>query len=135
MSEKNHSSLWPFLLGFLTGALLGVLFAPAKGEESRKKLKKKAQEAKEKYGSMASEIKEKVEPVMEEISEIGKPIFRKLDDFGNVVRDEIAESLGEESLGLEEELKTESPVPSQSTKKQNVSSGTKRHLFFRNAHH
>lgn len=37
MSEKNSNNTLAFLLGIVVGALLGVLFAPAEGKETRKK--------------------------------------------------------------------------------------------------
>jgi gas vesicle protein len=38
MSKKSGNSLLAFLLGAATGALLGVLYAPDKGENTRQKL-------------------------------------------------------------------------------------------------
>ncbi|MCJ7579458.1 MAG: YtxH domain-containing protein [Candidatus Aminicenantes bacterium] len=48
MSNKGSSSLevtLSFLLGTATGFILGVLFAPSSGEETRKKIKEEAEKA------------------------------------------------------------------------------------------
>lgn len=136
MNEKQHYNFWPFVLGFLAGAIVGVLFAPARGEESRKKLQRKAQEAKEKYGSVVSEIREKTSPVIESVAEKVEPVFRKIDEFGNVVKDEIVESLREEDLGLAsppvKKGKEDAALADQS-----IASAAKprRKLFFHNLRH
>ena len=51
MSRNGSSALevtLSFLLGTATGFILGVLFAPASGEETRKKIKEEAEKAGEK---------------------------------------------------------------------------------------
>lgn len=53
------SSFFALLTGVAAGAVLGILFAPDKGEESRKKVKKAAEDCfdkvKEKMSDIASE--------------------------------------------------------------------------------
>jgi len=64
------------LAGAATGALLGVLFAPAKGSDTRKNICKKRQDytdsLKEKFNEFLEGINEKYEQVKEEISDCTK---------------------------------------------------------------
>ena len=48
------------LAGFAVGALAGILFAPAKGEDTRRDISKKSEE-------MIDELKDKVESLVDEI--------------------------------------------------------------------
>ena len=64
MSERYESGIASFLLGALIGVAIGVMYAPAKGETTRKKFKRWAndtyEENKEALLDHAHEIKEKV---------------------------------------------------------------------------
>jgi len=64
MSNKYESGAASFILGALIGVAIGVLYAPAKGETTRKKLKRWAndtyEENKEYVLEHAQGIKEKV---------------------------------------------------------------------------
>lgn len=54
------SNLSNFILGAAVGSVLGILYAPDKGEETRKKLLAEALVAKDKLAESAEEIKDKV---------------------------------------------------------------------------
>lgn len=62
-----------FLLGTATGFILGVLFAPASGEETRKRIKdealKTSEKAKESYTRIAKEAEKGIQMVKEKTSE------------------------------------------------------------------
>ena len=61
MSDNNGSAgtvLVSFLLGALAGAAIALLYAPATGEETRRKLGEKAREGRERAERMAKQGRE-----------------------------------------------------------------------------
>jgi gas vesicle protein len=58
---KSGNVLLGIIAGAATGALLGILFAPDKGSETRKKIAKKSKQ----YGE---DLKEKYNEIVEDIS-------------------------------------------------------------------
>jgi gas vesicle protein len=62
-----------FLLGTATGFILGILFAPASGEETRKKIQESAgktgEKAKESYDKIAKEAEKGIKVVKEKTHE------------------------------------------------------------------
>lgn len=65
MSENTGTKMSYFLVGLGIGALLGILFAPKSGEETREYLAKKAEEGKEYAQRKARELRERTEEVLE----------------------------------------------------------------------
>lgn len=59
---KNGKVILGVLAGLAAGAMLGILFAPDKGVETRKKIAKKGKD-------YADDISEKVHNLVEEVSE------------------------------------------------------------------
>jgi gas vesicle protein len=100
MSDKGSSALevtLSFLIGTATGFLLGVLFAPASGAETRKKVQdsaiKTGEKAKESYERIAKEaekgikvVKEKttegIDAIKEFVDKKKKELSRKPEDAG-----------------------------------------------------
>jgi len=75
------------LAGFAAGALVGVLFAPDKGSNTRKKLT-------EKGNAMASDLESKYSDLK---SEVSKTIDRVKNEYSQVMQDgqELAEDLAQ----------------------------------------
>ncbi|MFQ6037579.1 MAG: YtxH domain-containing protein [Candidatus Aminicenantales bacterium] len=76
MADKNSSAFevtLSFLLGTATGFILGILFAPASGEETRKKIQDTAvrtgEKAKEGYDKIAKEAEKGIKVVREKTTE------------------------------------------------------------------
>jgi len=76
MENKGSSAVeitLSFLLGTATGFILGVLFAPASGEETRKKIQEQASKSgkkiKESYEHVSKEAEKGINVVKEKTSE------------------------------------------------------------------
>ena len=74
MSDRESSGLLTFLLGVATGALLGVLFAPAPGRETRKRVAEYLDEIEEKSAPYIEEGKKKIREFVDQNAEkvVGK---------------------------------------------------------------
>ena len=70
MAENVGSKISYFLVGLGIGALLGILFAPKSGEETREYLSKKAEEGKEYAQRKARELRERADDLIERSKEI-----------------------------------------------------------------
>lgn len=57
MSNQGNS-FWPFIGGMAIGALLGILFAPAKGEETREKVADAARDLRERVKQKAEDLRD-----------------------------------------------------------------------------
>jgi gas vesicle protein len=65
MADNAGSKISYFLVGMGIGALVGVLFAPKSGDETREYLSKKADEGKEYAQRKARELRERAEDLVE----------------------------------------------------------------------
>ncbi len=66
MKETNNSILLTLLAGIAAGAAIGVLFAPAKGSETRSKIKNAALRLSKKNDQEESEFKDEYNAYKEE---------------------------------------------------------------------
>ncbi len=73
---KNSKVLSALLLGAAAGAILGILFAPESGAETRKKIKKKSKE-------FGDRLKTSINDIGENISEKFSSVKREADDLLN----------------------------------------------------
>jgi gas vesicle protein len=70
MSDSAGSKVSFFVVGLGIGALLGILFAPKSGEETRDYLTSKADEGRDYAQRKARELRERAEEVLERSKEI-----------------------------------------------------------------
>ena len=65
MADNVGSKVTYFLVGLGVGALVGILFAPKSGEETREFLSQKADEGREYAQRKARELRERAEDLLE----------------------------------------------------------------------
>jgi gas vesicle protein len=65
MPERNDSKATFFLVGLGIGSLIGILFAPKSGEETRESLTQKAKEGSEYARNKVRELSERAEDLVE----------------------------------------------------------------------
>ena len=70
MADNIGSKVSFFVIGLGVGALIGILFAPKSGEETREYLSGKAEEGKEYAQKKARELRERAEDLIERSKEI-----------------------------------------------------------------
>jgi gas vesicle protein len=70
MADNIGSKISYFMVGLGVGAMLGILFAPKSGEETREYLSKKAEEGKEYAQRKARELKERAEDLLERSKDV-----------------------------------------------------------------
>jgi len=102
-NEKGSSALEvavSFLLGAATGFVLGILFAPASGKETRKKIKeeveKTGEKAKESFEKIAKEAEKGIRVVKEKTQEgidaLKEFIEKKKDEFAKKAPEDFPEA-------------------------------------------
>ncbi len=85
-SNNNGKLLGAIVLGAAIGGVLGILFAPAKGSDTRKKLVAKGNDltdsVKEKYAEIMDKFKAEIETIKAEASELvsnGKAFIKEVE--------------------------------------------------------
>lgn len=84
-SNNNGKLLGAILIGAAIGGALGILFAPDKGSETRKKISSKGNDftdaVKDKFEEIVNKFKKEVEDVKEQANDFadnGKSVIEKL---------------------------------------------------------
>ncbi|HKW90030.1 MAG TPA: YtxH domain-containing protein [Candidatus Acidoferrales bacterium] len=70
MADNVGAKVSYFIVGLGVGALIGILFAPKAGEETRRDLARKAEEGKDYAQRKARELRERAEDLIERSKEI-----------------------------------------------------------------
>jgi gas vesicle protein len=82
------------LAGLAAGALIGVLFAPKKGSDTRKKIAQKgenyAESLKEKFNEFLDNVSEKSQEVKEEMTHFADKVKSKAEDVKKDVKSAVS---------------------------------------------
>ncbi len=96
--DKKKNGFGKFFLGAAVGAGIGILFAPAKGSETRRKLKKKIDELVEEVRNIdveevKSNLELKIQEIKEELADLDKEKALKIAKEKAIVIKEKSEEL------------------------------------------
>jgi len=98
--SKNCDFIGGLVVGGLIGAVIGILYAPKSGKETREEIGQKADEllskAKEEYSHAVEKSRKVYEATVERLKELEETAKEKVEEVGEKV-DELA-GLGKETL-------------------------------------
>ncbi|MFB9057408.1 YtxH domain-containing protein [Mariniflexile ostreae] len=87
---KTNKALLGIIVGVAVGTAVGVLFAPDKGEKTRKKIASKTQDAKDKLKESFDDFVETASQKYASIKEEGEAILKtKKEDLKNAINQEV----------------------------------------------
>jgi gas vesicle protein len=99
MAENKGSILAAFLAGLIVGGVVALLFAPASGEEVRRRIR---EEAEEKVGK----VKEEVGVIKEKVESIKGPVEEKIGEISSKAKEILTEKRSQLSETLEKAKET-----------------------------
>jgi len=80
MDKSTGKALVGFIVGAAVGVAAGILFAPQKGTDTRKELKKKADEIGKEVSDKVGVKMDEMKKYVEEIANDAKTKFKKVED-------------------------------------------------------
>lgn len=121
MSKKSNSGavLAALLAGAATGVILGLLYAPEEGAETRKKIKDKANDlkdkavdeygrtsevVKDKYSEVSTTVKDKYNTLSSTVKETAQNVASTVKDSYDKYKDQIVSSTSDVVKDVETEL-------------------------------
>lgn len=72
------------LIGFSAGLLLGILFAPAKGSETRESISNRGRDLKNKFNDLVDSITDKFDSLKEEAEDLAEQGRQRVKSFNEV---------------------------------------------------
>lgn len=72
-----------FLIGFSTGLLVGLLFAPAKGSETRESISSKGRDLKNKFNDLVDAVTDKFDSMKDDVEEFTSETRQQARSFKN----------------------------------------------------
>jgi gas vesicle protein len=94
MSDNKKNTLWAFILGGLIGAIVGVLYAPKSGKETRQNIKK-----------LGEEIADTVSDLTEDFTETGRKVYGEGKERVLSEKDKIGKAFEAAEKGFENSCK------------------------------
>lgn len=89
--SKNSNTLLSFLIGAATGALLGILYAPDKGKNTRDKLSYRLDKYKERLKELVNELADGKEKPFTKAKTKGEQVIRNTKDKAERLLDNVEE--------------------------------------------
>ncbi|MES1221985.1 MAG: YtxH domain-containing protein [Bacteroidota bacterium] len=71
------------LTGFIAGIVVGILFAPDRGSETRKKVTQKGRELKDQFNDFVDSISEQFRSAKEDVEDVVQKGKQKVQTFAN----------------------------------------------------
>ena len=71
------------LIGFSAGLLLGILFAPAKGSETRESISNRGRDLKNKFNDLVDSITDKLDAMKDDAEDLAEQGKQRVKSFKN----------------------------------------------------
>ncbi|WP_139423210.1 YtxH domain-containing protein [Chryseobacterium mulctrae] len=109
MSTKQNNSasiLAPLVTGLAAGVIIGILYAPEKGAETRKKIKTKANDLKDqatnKYLAVSDTVKDQYDTISSTFTNVGNSVKDNFDKYKDQIVSTTTEVIKDVEMKLNE---------------------------------